>query len=245
MSKLYAIAVVIVVLAGAYLFLAYVHIYHTIGNAHLTSPDISHSYTISGPPTASKTTYVSLGDSLTAGVGAETYMQSYPYMFAKQLSRKNTVNLKDLSYPGAKTQDVIATLPDAIARKPDIVTLLIGINDIHDRITAAQFEANYRSILSMLKKNTTAKIYAISIPFIGSRSLLLPPYNYYFEYKTEEFNDIIRRLADGYAIKYVDIATPTRFQFKKDGPLYSADSFHPSAAGYKLWSDILYADTNR
>ncbi len=248
MSKRFYIMAVAALLAAAlaYLFFSYIHIYRSIGAADLAFPDKAHSYTVGNPAAGAGKIYVSLGDSLTAGVGVDDYTKSYPYLFAQLLAGNASVQLKNFGWPGAKTKDVLASLPAAIAAKPDVVTLLVGINDIHDRkMTAAEFEQNYRVILETLTKKTKAKIYVISIPYIGSRTLLLPPFNYYFNYETTKFNAIIRRLAGEYKLPYIDIATPTRALFKSDESLYSVDEFHPSAAGYKLWSDILYADINR
>ncbi len=248
MSKRYyivAIAALVVALL-AYLLFSYTHIYRSIGAANLAFPDTERFYKVGSPTAAPEKTYVSLGDSLTAGVGVDTYTRSYPYLLAQSLAGKSAIELKNFAWPGAKTKDVIASLPAALAEKPDIVTLLVGINDIHDRkMTAAEFERNYRLILETLTKKTKAEIYVISIPYIGTRALLLPPFNYYFTYETTKFNEIIRRLAAEYKLPYIDIATPTRSLFSTDSELYSIDSFHPSAAGYKLWSDILYADINR
>lgn len=245
-KRYYIAASVALVAALAYLFFSYIYIYRSIGAANLAFPDKAHSYTVGNPAAGAGKTYVSLGDSLTAGVGVDDYTKSYPYLFAQLLAGNASVELKNFSWPGAKTKDVIASLPAALAAKPDVVTLLVGVNDIHDRkMTAAEFEQNYRTILETLTKKTRATIYVISIPYIGSRALLLPPFNYYFNYETTKFNGIIRRLAGEYRVTYIDIATPTRALFKDDESLYSVDEFHPSAAGYKLWSDILYADINR
>ncbi len=227
---------------GAYLYLSYGHIYRKIGNARLHFPDVKHSYMIPSNVKGSDETYVSLGDSLTAGVGVDDYTESYPYLLAQKLSKTEKVSLMNFSYPGAKTADVIAVLPDAVASDPQIVTLLIGVNDIHAKVPVTTFEQRYRTVVDTLTKETDAKIYLISIPYIGSNTLLLPPFDSYFRYKTGEFNEVIRRIAAEYKVPYIDIATPTQVAFEKDGPLYAADSFHPSAAGYKLWSDIIYAD---
>ena len=246
-KRFYIVAFAAFLIAAlAYLFFSYIHIYRSIGAANLASPDTQHFYTVGNPAAGAGKTYVSLGDSLTAGVGVDDYTKSYPYLLARSLAGTASVELKNFSWPGAKTKDVLASLPAALAEKPDIVTLLVGVNDIHDRkMTAAEFEQNYRVILETLTKKTKAKIYVISIPYIGARALLLPPFNYYFNYETTKFNGIIRRLAGEYKLPYIDIATPTRALFKNDESLYSVDAFHPSAAGYKLWADILYADINR
>ncbi len=61
---------------------------------------------------------------------------------------------------------------DAIAFEPDVISVLIGINDIWHRYGSAriattdeQLALNYRSILSRLKKETNAKIVMLS-PYV-------------------------------------------------------------------------------
>ncbi len=243
MRKRYYIPIAVITLIGAYLYGANAYIYHRIHLGNLPYPDTRHTYTI--PGSGAKKIYAALGDSLTAGIGTQKYEESYPYAFAKKMSGADAINLQVFAYPGVTSQNLIDNfLLPAVASKPDIVSVLIGTNDIHNWVSAAQFEKNYRTIIEKLAE-THARIYAISIPYIGSNSVYLPPLNYYFDYKTAQFNGIIKRIAGEKKITYIDIATPTQTLFKEDGPLYAADSFHPSAAGYELWANIIYADSHR
>ena len=233
-----------VIVIGIYLYAANAYFYHRIHVGNLVFPDTEHSYLIPGAGGAK--TYAALGDSLTAGVGAEKYTEAYPYLVGKKLTQKNTINLKVFAYPGLTSTGLISGyLDDAIKAKPDIITVLIGTNDIHNWVAAFEYEKNYRTRLDRLTKETPGKIYAIGIPYLGSNAAFLPPFQAYFDYKTTQFNAIIKRLATEYHVTYIDIATPTQSLFKKDGAVYAADSFHPSALGYKSWADIIYAGFNR
>ena len=238
------VALACAVVICLYLYAANAYFYHRIHTGNLVFPDIEHSYLISGA--GSVKTYAALGDSLTAGVGAEKYSESFPYLVGKELAAKNTINLKVFAYPGLTSRDLVSDyLNSAIKAKPDVVTVLIGTNDVHNWVSAAGFEKNYRTILEKLTKETSAKICVISVPYLGSSSALLPPLQSYFDYKTAQFNDIIKRLAAEYQVTYIDIAKPTKTLFKTDGPQYAADSFHPSAQSYQSWADIIYAGINR
>ena len=62
--------------------------------------------------------------------------------------------------------------PDAIAFEPDVISILIGINDIWHRYgsgkietTDLQIETNYRAILNRIKAQTNAKIVMLA-PFL-------------------------------------------------------------------------------
>lgn len=234
----------ILIIVCLYLFGANAYIYHRIGAANLVYPDINHDYVIAGKKGTK--VYAALGDSLTAGVGVADYTHAYPYDVAQDLAEKGAITLKVFAYPGITSTGLINNyLSPAIKSNPDIVTVMIGTNDIHNWISATEFEAKYRQILSTLTTQTHATVYAISIPYIGSRAIVWPPLNFYFDYETNTLNRIIERLAAEYGVTCIDIATPTKALFKKDNALYAADSFHPSALGYKLWADIIYANIHQ
>lgn len=224
-----------------YINLANAFIYFRIGEGGLVNPSlVSSSNMISG--TGDKITYAAIGDSLTSGVGADTFKEVYPYLIAEKINETGkSVSLENFSAPGAKTQDLINVLLDpAVKAQPDIITLLIGVNDIHNHIGLEQFKKNYQIILDRLTKETSAKIYLINIPRIGSNTIILPPLNFYFDVETDRYNEVIKELAATYNLTYIDLNSPTKDLLKKDGAHYSVDSFHPSAVGYKLWAQIIY-----
>src|SRR5680860_367827 len=240
----------ILALIIGYLILANFSIYYRINQADLITPDSKYAYTIGGDRTNSTSmVYAALGDSLTSGVGVDKYERSFPYLLALKLSQQKQaqIDLRTFAYPGARTADFIENLlGPAIAAKPDIVTLLIGTNDIHGNVGIDQFRANYDHILGRLTKETQAKIYLISIPYIGSDELMLPPLNYYFQRQARVYNEIIISLAEKYDLRYIDINNPTFTQSQKNEGYYSRDLFHPSSEGYRLWAQIIYDnDINR
>jgi lysophospholipase L1-like esterase len=50
----------------------------------------------------------------------------------------------------------------------------------------------------------------------------------------------VRRVAAATGAVYADIAGPTGPSFRRDpGRFVSADDFHPSDAGYRLWADAV------
>lgn len=228
-------------LVGAYIVFSHIAIYRAIGNAGLRFPYVESEYWFRENGGSSLRTYVALGDSLTAGVGVSKYEESYPYRVASKLSKKDSIRLKIHAYPGDRTSNIIRShLTPAIEDNPEIVTLLIGTNDMHGKVSLSVFEKNYRTILDRLTRETKAKIYVLSIPFLGSNSLLWPPHNFYYDNRTQTFNAVIQGLAREYNVVYIDIASPTKEEFKKDGALYAADSFHPSVLGYTLWANLIY-----
>jgi lysophospholipase L1-like esterase len=242
--KIYSLlGLLLILIVGIYLNRTYAHIYQTISRTHLLETNSQLNFMVTRNDVAtSSLVYVALGDSLTAGVGTARYEESWPYLLAQRWAATNTkIILKSQAVPGYKASDVVAQLlTPAIQDQPDLVTLFIGMNDVHGQTPPAEFTKNYDYILSRLTQETRAKTYLINLPYLGADTLILPPYNYYFQRRTQEFNGIIKELAEKYRVKYVDLYTPSLALFSRSGEQYSADLFHPSASGYQLWAAIIY-----
>ena len=123
---------------------------------------------------------------------------------------------------------------DGIAFQPDVISILIGINDIWHRYlggkiatTDEQIETNYRAILARLRKETNAKI------------VMLSPYLLDCEDKDEIREDlerilpVIRRLADEFADVYIplDKLFEEALKTQPEPMFYSGDGVHPNDNG--------------
>lgn len=246
-KKYLLIVVALIIIIGIYMNLSYSHIYKKIDNSALKSPDQQQTYVLGYGINAESLTYVAMGDSLTAGVGTDNYEKSFPFLIAKNFAASgNDIVLKDRALPGMKTVDLKGDLLEqTIKDQPNVVTVLIGVNDIHGNISKSEFKSNYEEILSRLTKETKAKIFVVNIPFIGGTNLLKFPYNFYFDYQTKQFNEVVKNLAENYNVKYIDLYSQTVGAFKKEGDHYSTDSFHPSEKGYAQWAKIIYDGINQ
>ena len=248
MKRLKYLTVLLIICGLGFLYLnrSYAYIYDHISQKNLRSPTMNQEYILkSQTPTAQNKKYVALGDSLSAGVGANSFDQTFPYLLAEKLAQENNISLVNLGVPGAKTKDVISSqISQAITLNPDYLTLLIGINDIHGLIPVKKFQANFTEIINRLMTETKAKITVINIPYLGSSHLILPPYNFYFDQQTKKYNEIIQKITEQKSICYIDLYNQTKTTFAQNKKLYSSDLFHPSAEGYRLWADIIYADSN-
>ena len=123
---------------------------------------------------------------------------------------------------------------DLIDLQPDVVSILIGINDVWHRYSSTpvpttdeQFELNYRCLLQEIRKRTNAKI-MILCPY-----LLDAEKNQHFRPDLNRIIPIVEKLADEFA----DVYVPTDALFAKaletqPEPLYySADAVHPNGNG--------------
>ena len=183
------------------------------------------------------------GDSITdAGRDKRNYFHlggGYP-SFAAPLIKEAHPELElefiNLGISGNRTDQLFDRIKyDAIDLAPDIVSILIGINDIWHRAvgvgtTDEQIELNYRCILERLKKET------------GSKIMILAPYLLDCEDKQTVRADlarllpIVRKLADEYADVYVplDELFDEALKTQPEPKFYSGDGGHPNANGARF-----------
>ncbi|MBQ3006920.1 MAG: SGNH/GDSL hydrolase family protein [Clostridia bacterium] len=190
------------------------------------------------------------GDSITdAGRDRSDYHnlgEGYPFYAAQYIKEDNPdidFEFINLGISGNQTKDLVDRLQsDFIDIQPDIVSILIGINDTWHRALLRKwlsndvFEANYRKILSEIKEKTNAKIIMLE-PF-----LLYAPDKEYFRKDLNPKIDIIRKLAKEFADFYIPLdGLFASASIGIEDLHWSEDGVHPNANGSEFIGDI-YAD---
>ena len=191
------------------------------------------------------------GDSITdAGRDKRNYHHlgyGYPKCAAEYIKATHPdaeIEFINFGIGGNRTSQLFDRLyTDAIEFQPDVISILIGINDIwhrhsHKILTSdAQIALNYRSILERLKKETNAKI-VILAPFV-----LDAEDKDYIRDDLKTVLPIVRELAEEFA----DVYIPLDEEFAKVLPEqpaphhYSSDGVHPNANG-GMFIGKLYAE---
>ena len=192
------------------------------------------------------------GDSITdAGRDKRNYRdlgKGYPKYAAEQMVKDHPdveFDFINFGISGNRTCQLFDRLyKDGIEFQPDVISILIGINDIWHRYgsgriatTDAQLELNYRSILERLRKETHAKI------------VILCPFLLDCEDKEAIREDlrrvipIVRRLADEFADVYIplDLYFEEALKTQPEPKHFSGDGVHPNANGSAFIGKI-YAD---
>lgn len=151
----------------------------------------------------------------------------------------------NLGISGNQTKDLVARLDsDFIDVQPDIISILIGINDVwhhaEDRswIEDDVFETRYRTVLKAIKEKTNAKIMMMEPFLIPVEDKL------YFREDLYKKIEIIRALAREYADIYLPTDGLLAAAFIGDEPTsYAADGVHPTDKGAefigKLYSEYM------
>ena len=191
------------------------------------------------------------GDSITdAGRDRSDYHElgkGYPF-YASQFIKEDNPDVDfefvNLGISGNQTIDLVNRLQsDFIDIQPDIVSILIGINDTWHRADNRKwlgndvFEANYRKVLSEIKEKTNAKIIILE-PF-----LLHDPEKEYFRIDLDSKIDVIRKLAKEFADFYIPLDglfASASIGIENDWH-WSEDGVHPNDNGSEFIGSV-YAD---
>lgn len=141
----------------------------------------------------------------------------------------------DLGISGNQTKDLVARLDqDFIEIQPDVVSIMIGINDVwhyagKEWLDTDLFEERYRTVLKALKKKTSAKIMIIE-PF-----LIPGTEKEYFREDLWKKIEVCRKLAREYADVYLPTDGLLQSAYLGDDPLtYASDGVHPTTKGAKF-----------
>ena len=181
-------------------------------------------------------TYVALGDSTGAGIGAVNggYVAR---LQGRIVEAQPDSQLFNLCLSGATTADVLGRqLDQGVAQNPDLVTLGIGINDISHGLTIDQFAENYERILSTLKEKTTAEIVVTNIPDVSSAPVVQSFLRERYHQQIVDYNARLEEIANRHGVTVFDIYSITTRELPAHPEYFSRDGFHPSDQGYELWA---------
>jgi lysophospholipase L1-like esterase len=159
------------------------------------------------------TTIVCLGDSITAGVGAEPG-HAYPDVLAARLG----VPVINAGVPGDTTEGALARLDQVLAEDPWLVIVELGGNDRLRQVPPERTEAALRTILQrLLAARVVPVLVELDAPFSGS------------------YNAIYGRLADELSIPMVgDVLREILMD-----PTLKSDPIHPNTRGHELLAEAV------
>lgn len=184
--------------------------------------------------------YLALGDSFTIGTGT-TPDRSFPaVLISLWWDDGRECDLRDPAVNGYTTDDLIREeLPLVEAYAPDLITLLIGANDIAAGVREDRYRTQLRRIHERIRAGAPdATRYALpqpdwSLPAaaarFGDQARLART--------IERFNEIAREEAERTGAVYIDLFPLMREQMRQ-GKI-APDGLHPSAEAYAEWAAAL------
>jgi acyl-CoA thioesterase-1 len=182
--------------------------------------------------------YVALGDSYTIGTSVEP-ADRFPERLVAALATGGTALdlVANLGVNGYTSADLIRdVLPALAGLAPEVVTLLIGVNDVVQGVPAATYERNVATILdALLERVPPERVVAVAIP-----DYTVTPAGADYGDPDDQHdaivanNTIMARLAAARGIAFVDIFDLS-MHAADDRALIANDGLHPSGSQYALW----------
>ena len=185
--------------------------------------------------------YVALGDSYTIGTATAGPADRWPDQLVERLGGDDgPIRLvANLGVNGYTSGDLIARELPALDRlDPELISLLIGVNDVVQHVSAERYGRNIAAILDeLLGRVRAGRIVTVSTPDYT----VTPQGGGFGDPATQAaairaFNTILRDAAKDRGIAFVDIHDLS-LRAASDRRLVARDGLHPSAEQYALWVD--------
>lgn len=164
--------------------------------------------------------WVALGDSLTQGIGATAHDRGWVGQVRDRLAAAGRPHrVVNLAVSGAKTFDVLERqLPVLDALQPDLVTLMIGSNDLMRPKNRSALSGRFEAILRRLPRG--AVVTTLPNPTRIAR----------------EANALLAGIAAERGLVIAELRDPRTASWR--GRL-AADHFHPNEDGYAAIADVV------
>jgi len=189
--------------------------------------------------------YLALGDSYTIGTGASSEAHNYPPILATRLTAATgrEVGVTNPAVNGFTTKDLIDNELDFVSRiKPQLVTILIGVNDIVQGRALDQYRKSlvdiYDAVASL--ELESGRSVAISIPnwsVVPAAATFGDPSR--LHRVTDNYNALAKQEADTRHFTWVDITSVSTSRQGSPGWV-SSDRLHPGDIQYAAWAKVIW-----
>lgn len=192
-----------------------------------------------GPISEVGLSYLALGDSYTIGQNV-TVDERWPVILAKEL-RNNGREVQSpeiIAVTGWTTANLLNALDSKnIAKKYDLVSLLIGVNNQYQGRSLEEYREQFRQLLVKsigYAKGGSSKVFVLSTPDWG-----VTPYGSGTDSdriagEIDQFNTVAKEECEKLNISFVNI-TPTSRLALNDATMVASDGLHFSGKMHQLW----------
>jgi lysophospholipase L1-like esterase len=186
--------------------------------------------------------WVWLGDSLSAGVGADHAEESFPWQTAAEVAVRlgRDVELICMALPGSTSADVLTSqVPRAASVLGEGMTAVVavGATDVLRMVRHSAFRVTYAAILRALVA-TGANVVAVGLPDLASMIVVMAqPLRALVGLVGRRLDKTVRDVANETGASYVAIDDRLSGGGRRGRrPLLSADDWHPNGDGYRIWA---------
>ncbi len=128
---------------------------------------------------------------------------------------------------------------DVLDLKPNVVSILVGVNDAYFRIkdniiTPDEFEKKYRMLLDQTRLQIPEVLFVLGAPFILPVGMVKEKWNAW-QSEIEPRQQVVKKLAKEFNAVWVDYQdTFTKASEKASPDYWIWDGIHPTVAGHEL-----------
>ncbi|HET9849578.1 MAG TPA: SGNH/GDSL hydrolase family protein, partial [Candidatus Dormibacteraeota bacterium] len=189
--------------------------------------------------------YLALGDSYTIGTGLEDESKNFPKLLADRLAQELGVPVEvcNLGVNGYTTADLIRDeLPVGRTARADLITVLIGANDIVQGVEETTYRHRLAQIYGAVQQFglPSSRVVAISTPdfspLSGAASFGTPER---LHGRITAFNQVAREEAEGLGFGFVDITAVSTLP-EKQADWLAADNLHPGPAQHRAFAETIW-----
>lgn len=231
----------VVIAFGAFALLLGVEVYLAYTRDYLaTSPALELGGTF-GPSDGKPLTFVVLGDSTAAGLGAGGAEHAYATVLSERLGERGwRVELLAHGESGARVHDVLVEqTPIAGDADADLVFIGIGANDATHLTSLDSIREDMGATLNRLL-GTGATVVVAGPPDMRAHAWL-EPLRSLVGWRGRQVAAAIEDVAIERGVPVVPLAELAGPYFASNPEdAYASDDFHPGPGGYRAWADAIF-----
>ena len=196
------------------------------------------------PPTAdtaaAAVAYLALGDSYTIGEGVPE-AQSFPYQLADSLRSRGyrVAEPTVIAQTGWRSDVLLAAVDERdTGPAPDLVTVLIGVNDQFQGRDVEGFRQNFLRLLDRAEGLATGgrdDLVVVTIPDYSATPFAASRDTARIRRELDAFDAVIAEEAGARGLPVVDVTPGSKAARERPDQLLAADRLHPSGLQYGQW----------
>jgi lysophospholipase L1-like esterase len=179
-----------------------------------------------------------LGDSAARGYGLAGPAEALPFQVATRLAKATgrRIETAAMATDGHTTVDVLEhQVPLVKAHRPDVIVLMVGVNDAFKGRKIAQVRDDTRRLLTALRQQAPeAALAFVTCPDLRSAPGVAWPLNAALGWRCKRVSRAQRAVADDLGVLVVPLERPLREH-------YGGDGFHPGASGIAVVAEMAAA----
>jgi lysophospholipase L1-like esterase len=177
-----------------------------------------------------------LGDSIAAGLGADTAKGTFGAQLAKRLAKqvRRSVRLRTAAVVGSESSMLaaqLASLPPGYTA--DVAVIIVGGNDVTHRVRASESARHLAEAVDALQGMGTSVVVG-TCPDLGALTAVPQPLRAMAGLASRQLATAQRQVTTelgGIAVSLGEVVGP--FFVAQPDEMFSLDRFHPSSAGYR------------